>query len=178
MTIDLLAKQGAKKVYTNLAGRTYQDILFKREEMQNQFSPQIEQEHQREVVAKIRDVKYINDAFSINSNITWFTMEQISSRIVWIVENDNVEQNYDGLISTCREKVVALICYGKNIEMLKKTFQGIVPSILPVNNINDAVILASAVAQENDVVLFSPANGSKEDIEKRGLEFRKAVNNL
>ncbi|HBN04455.1 MAG TPA: UDP-N-acetylmuramoyl-L-alanine--D-glutamate ligase, partial [Bacteroidales bacterium] len=63
-------------------------------------------------------------------------------------------------------------------EMLKKTFQGIVPSILPVNNINDAVILASAVAQENDVVLFSPANGSQEDIEKRGLEFRRAVNNL
>lgn len=178
MTIELLAKQGVKKVYTNLAGRTYHDILFKRKELYRQFSPEIEQEHQREVVAKIKDVKYINDAFSINSNITWFTMEQISSRIVWIVENDNAEQNFDGLISTCREKVVALICFGQNIEMLKKTFQGIVPSILTVNNINDAVILASAVAEENDVVVFSPANGNNEDIEKRGIEFRKAVNNL
>ncbi|MDD2529758.1 MAG: hypothetical protein PHN41_00860 [Bacteroidales bacterium] len=178
MTIELLAKQGAKKVYTNLAGRTYQEIMFKHKAMHNQFSPQMEQEHQREVVAKIKDVKYINDAFSINTNITWFTMEQISSRIVWIVEDDNSQQDYNALLSVSREKVVALICYGKNIEKLRMTFQGIIPSILPVNNINDAALLASAVAQENDVVLFSPANGTKEDIEKRGVDFRKAVNNL
>ncbi len=178
MTIELLAKQGAKHIYTNLAGRTYQEILFKRKELHNQFSPQIEQEHQREVVAKIKEVKYINDAFSINTNITWFTMEQISGRIIWIVEDNDSQQSYDALKSTCREKVVALICYGKNIEKLRKTFDGIISSILPVNNIDDAVLLASAVAEETDVVLFSPANGRKEDIEKRGIEFRKAVNNL
>ena len=42
----------------------------------------------------------------------------------------------------------------------------------------DAVLLASAVAQEKDVVLYSPANGMSEDIEKRGLDFCSKVNNL
>jgi len=43
---------------------------------------------------------------------------------------------------------------------------------------NDAVVLASAVAQEKDVVLYSPANGSEEDVQKRGLDFSRLVNDL
>lgn len=179
MTIDSLAKQGASKLYTNLAGRTYDEVLFKRKELYNMmFSTESEEQHKRELVATIKDVNYINDACSINTNITWFTMEQISSRIIWIVEDNYGNIDYSSLMSISREKVGGLIYFGHNTEILKKTFQGIIPMILPVNNINEAVLLAGAMAEEKDVVLFSPANGLKEDIEKRGIEYRNAVNNL
>ena len=178
MTIDSLAKQGATKLYTTLAGRTYDEILFKRKELYNMFATNKEEQNKRELVAKIKDVNYINDACSINSNITWFTIEQISSRIIWIVEDNEGVEDYSNLMSVSREKVGALICFGNNTKKVKNTFQGVVSIILPVNNMKDAVLLAGAMAEEKDVVLYSPANGVKEDIDKRGIEFRKAVNNL
>lgn len=178
MNIDLLAKQGVKKVYTNLAGRTYDEVLFKRKEFYNMFATQREEKNRRELVATIKEVNYINDACSINNNITWFTMEQISNKIIWIADDDSGTRDYSSLMSVCGEKVSALICFGEKIEKLKSTFQGIIPSILPVNNINDAVLLASAMAEEKNIVLYSPANGNEGDIERRGIEFCMAVNNL
>ncbi|MCK9162969.1 MAG: hypothetical protein WCR29_00430 [Bacteroidales bacterium] len=178
MNIDLLAKQGAKKVYTNLAGRTYDEILFKRKDLYNMFATPKDEKNKRELVATIKDVNYINDAFSTNNNITWFTMEQIPSRIIWIANDDLGTKDYTSLMSVCEEKVSVLIMFGKNTENLKSTFKDIIPTILPVNDMKDAVLLASAVAQERDVVLYSPANGANEDIEKRGLEFCSRVNNL
>jgi UDP-N-acetylmuramoylalanine--D-glutamate ligase len=178
MTIELLAKQGAKKIYTNLAGRTYDEIMFRRKDLYYMFATEKEEENKRELVAKIKDVNYINDSCSINPNITWFTMEQIANKIIWIVEDNEGKQDYTSLMNVSREKVGVLICFGENIEAIRQTFQGIIPSILPVNNVNEAVLLAEAVAQEKDIVLFSSANGEPKDIERRGISYRKAVNNL
>ena len=178
MNIDLLAKQGAKKIYTNLAGRTYDEVLFKRKELYNIFASQKDEKNKRELVATIKDISYINDAFSNNNNITWFTMEQISSRIIWIVNDDYGTTDYSSLMSICKEKVSVLIVFGSKAQILKTTFDGIIHSILSVNDMNDAVVLASCVAQEKDIVLYSPANGNEEDIQIRGSEFCRVVNNL
>lgn len=178
MNIDSLAKQGAKKVYTNLAGRTYDEVLFKRKELYDMFATPKEEKNKREFLATIKGVSFINDSFSTNNNITWFTMEQISSSIIWIVSDDTDKEDYTNLLSVCEEKVTVLIVFGKNIERLKTSFRDVIPTILPVNNMNDAVVLASAVAQEKDVVLYSPANGSEEDVQKRGLDFSRLVNDL
>ncbi|MBP6429163.1 MAG: hypothetical protein KA273_02065 [Bacteroidales bacterium] len=178
MNIELLAKQGAKKVYTNLAGRTYDEILFKRKDLYNMFALNKEEKYKSELVATIKGVNYVNDAFSTNNNITWFTMEQIGSKIIWIVSNDLEAKDYASLMSVCEQKVSVLIVFGENTNMLKSTFKDIIPTILPVNDMNDAVLLASAVAEGGDVVLYSPANGEREDIEKRGLGFSSSVNNL
>ena len=178
MNIELLAKQGAKKVYTNLAGRTYDEILFKRKDLYNMFATQKDEKHKRELVAKIKNVNYVNDAFSTNNNITWFTMEQIPSKIIWIANDDLGIKDYSSLMTVCEQKVSVLIMFGQNTAKLKSTFQDIIPTILPVNDMNDAVLLASAVAEGNDVVLYSPANGESGDIERRGLEFSSRVNNL
>ncbi|MDD4684559.1 MAG: hypothetical protein PHD45_04920 [Bacteroidales bacterium] len=178
MNMELLAKQGAKKVYTNLAGRTYDEILFKRKDLYNMFALKKDEKNKMELVATIKDVNYINDAFSTNNNITWFSMEQIPSKIIWIVNDDFGTKDYTSLKSVCEEKVSVLIVFGKNTAKLKSTFQDIIPTILSVNNMNDAVLLAHAVAEEKDVVLYSPANGNTEDIEKRGLDFCSKVNNL
>ena len=178
MNIELLAKQGAKKVYTNLAGRTYDEILFKRKDLYNMFALPKDEKNKSELVATIKGVNYVNDAFSTNNNITWFTMEQIPNKIIWIVNDDFGTKDYTSLMSVCEEKVSVLIVFGENTTKLKSTFQDIIPTILPVNDMNDAVLLASAVAEGNDVVLYSPANGESGDIEKRGLEFSSRVNNL
>ncbi|MDD4001943.1 MAG: hypothetical protein PHU35_04060, partial [Bacteroidales bacterium] len=134
MNIDLLAKQGAKKIYTNLAGRTYDEVLFKRKELYNIFASQKDEKNKRELVATIKEISYINDAFSNNNNITWFTMEQISSRIIWIVNDDYGTTDYSSLMSICKEKVSVLIVFGSKAQILKTTFDGIIHSILSVND--------------------------------------------
>ena len=47
-----------------------------------------------------------------------------------------------------------------------------------MNNIQEAVIFANAIAENDDVVLYSPANGNREDVEIKGNAFRKAVNEI
>lgn len=178
MTLEGLAKQGREKIYTTLAGRNYDDIISKRNGLMKCFSNKEEIEHKREFIAKIKDIAFINDARSVNANSTWFTMENITNRIVWVVDIDTYENNFTLLMPICREKVGGIICFGKNKNSIVKIFEGIVSEIYEVNNIQEAVILSNAIAEIEDVVLYSPANGNKSDIESKGNAFRKAVNEI
>lgn len=178
MTLELLANQGREKVYSSLAGRNYNDILAKRQNLLNCFGNNVEQEHKRELVARIKDVSFVNDARSINPNATWFSMESVTNKIVWIADVDSKDNNFTCLIPIAREKVGAMICFGKERQNLKNTFEGLIHNIFEVNNINEAVMLANAIAESEDVVMYSPANGVEDEIDIKGEGFRHAVNTL
>ncbi len=178
MTLEGLAKQGREKIYSSLAGRNYNEIISKRSSLMLCFSKIEEIEHKREFVAKIKEISFVNDARSINANSTWFTMENITNRIVWILDIDNTEMDFTLLFPICREKVGNIICFGANKEKGVEIFNGLVSGVYEVNNIQEAVIFANAIAENDDVVLYSPANGNREDVEIKGNAFRKAVNEI
>ena len=134
--------------------------------------------HRREHVATIGNVMYYNDSRAESINATWFTMENIVSPVVWIVGGDKLS-NMGELKSAARQHVRAMICLDDENEVLADTFSSAVADIYHATDIEDAVKIASLVAEKNDVVLFSPASSSsKEDFETRGNRYINAVREL
>ena len=133
--------------------------------------------HRQEHVATINDVMYYDDARAESVNATWFTMENIVSPVVWIVGGDG-KDDLSELQSAARQHVRAMICLDDKQEDLNGTFNKAVTDIYHVNNIEEAVNLASLVAEVNDVVLFSPASRASENFEMRGNRFINAVKQL
>ncbi|MDR0970914.1 MAG: hypothetical protein LBM25_00840 [Bacteroidales bacterium] len=176
--MDFLDIKQNKNTGANLASRSYEGIFFKRKEIYELFATDRKIEYKNEIIATINNVKYINDAYSTNTNMTWFSMEQIPSRIVWIISDDNGIENYYDLKMVVQSKVSTIICFGKKLDKLYEAFNNTDQSIFFANNIDEAVVLASCFAKDNDAVLYSPANGIVSDVAERGLKFHNAVNKL
>ena len=72
-----------------------------------------------------------------------------------------------------------MVCIGDNSKKLMDTFHKSVTNIYHADTIEEATQIASILAQENDVVLFSPACPSNEEtFETRGNRFINAVKQL
>jgi UDP-N-acetylmuramoylalanine-D-glutamate ligase len=162
--------------HTSLAARAYQSVLFRRQEIFKMFDTQEGRPFRKELVATIEGVRYINDAFALNPNMTWFTMEEIPSRIVWVAcQNEWQKCDYAALREIVRQKVIAIVAFGSAAQEIKQYFDKEISTLIVANDCAGAVEFAHAIAHKDDVVLFSPANGIKEDIDIRGKEFSANV---
>ncbi|MCZ6901066.1 MAG: hypothetical protein O7F74_12590, partial [Bacteroidetes bacterium] len=64
---------------------------------------------------------------------------------------------------------------------LREAFEGVAKSILEVDNMEEAVIVAHSMAIKGDVVLLSPACASFDlfkNYEDRGDQFKKSIKTL
>ena len=77
--------------------------------------------------------------------------------MIWIAGGDSKYTDFSDLKPMARKNVRTLICIGKDNSNLKKTFQKDIKEIHEVNGLYEAVTMASLLAEENDIVLFSPA---------------------
>ena len=80
----------------------------------------------------------------------------------------------------CRRlKVKTIISIGNEQESIHMTFQSVVREIYDASSIEEAVNMASIIADENDLVLFSPACKDQEmDYAERGDLFITKVKTL
>ena len=134
--------------------------------------------HRQQYVNTIDGVIYYDDARAENVNATWFTFENIVNPVVWIM-GGSCHNNYSELIDTARKKVKTIISISSEHESIEMTFRGVVKEIYHAHSIEEAVSMASILAEENDLVLFSPAckdNGM--DFNERGERFVEEVNKL
>jgi UDP-N-acetylmuramoylalanine--D-glutamate ligase len=79
------------------------------------------------------------------------------------------------------EKVKAIICLGIDNEKIKKAFSNVVDIMIETTSMNEAVKIASKIAEEGEAVLLSPACASFDlftSYEDRGHQFKEAVNNI
>ena len=98
--------------------------------------------------------------------------------MVWIV-GGSCHNNYSELIETAKQRVRAIISLGEEKENIEMTFKGNVGEIYEASSIEEAVNIASIVAQENDIVLFSPAcKDLNKSYSERGEAFEKEVKKL
>ena len=137
--------------------------------------------HRLEHVLKIHDVNYINDSKATNVNATFYALETINKKGIWIVGGIDKGNDYEELIPLVQEKVKAIICLGKNNEKLINVFQSIVNIIVETESINEAVKIAHNIAKRKETVILSPACASFDlfkNYEDRGNQFKKAVRNL
>lgn len=134
--------------------------------------------HRQHYIDTIDGVMYYDDSQAESVNATWFTFENIVNPVVWIV-GGSCHNNYSELIETAKKNVKTIISLGDEKENIEMTFRGVVSEIYEASSIPEAVNMASIVASENDIVLFSPACKDKEmDYLERGQAFVNEVKQL
>ena len=129
----------------------------------------------------IKDVLYINDSKATNVDSAWYALECQTRPVVWIAGGTDKGNDYSTLVPLVKEKVKALICMGTDNGKLHDSFGEIVPEIHDVTSAQDAVNLASRLAEKGDVVLLSPCCASFDlfkNYEDRGRQFKEAVRKL
>lgn len=179
MNIDLLANQGQKELFTNLAERRYASLQnMKNKSLAACFAVENPNRHRMNTVAKVQDIEFIDDAGSQTVNATWYSLESMTGNVIWIALSPEDTADYIELIPMVFSKVRAIVCIGNESNCISKTFAGLVEQIVWANNIEQAVNKAFSLAEPKEKVLYSPSAHSKQSIEENGACFYHAVNDL
>ncbi len=137
--------------------------------------------HRQQYIGTIDGVIYYDDSKAENVNATWFTFENLIRPVIWIAGGDSKHIDFSDLKPMAKKNVKTLICIGKDNTNLKQTIQNNIKEIYEVADLYEAVTMASLLAQENDIVLFSPAcksDNKKETYIERGNLYTENVKRL
>lgn len=136
--------------------------------------------HRQQYIATIDGVMYYDDSRAENVNATWFTFQNIVKPVVWIAGGDDSMADFKDLKKVVKQKVRAMVCVGEGNAKLKKAFHKDITDLFEVESIDEAVNLASLLAQDNDIVLFSPAckSATGETYTERGNQFTETVRRM
>ncbi len=137
--------------------------------------------HRLEPCGELAGVKYINDSKATNVDAVYYALDGVKANIVWIAGGVDKGNEYKQVEILVKNKVKALVCLGADNEKLKHCFSGSLPEIKETRSMVEAVEIATAMANEGDVVLLSPACASFDlfkNYEDRGDQFRHAVQNM
>ncbi len=182
MYLQELALGGKHNIYNSMAAAIAAKAMdIDNEVIRNGLATFQAVEHRLEKVLSIKDVLYINDSKATNVDSAWYALECQTRPVVWIVGGTDKGNDYSSLLPLAQEKVKAIICMGLDNKKLHDSFEAIVPQMHDVTSANDAVQLASKLAEAGDVVLLSPCCASFDlfkNYEDRGRQFKEAVRKL
>ena len=182
MYLKELALGGIHNVYNSMAAAIAGKVMnIDNDDIRRSLASFQAVEHRLEKVMSIRDVLYINDSKATNVDAAWYALECQDRPVVWIVGGTDKGNDYSVLLDLARQKVKAMICMGLDNRKFHESFTGVVPEIHDVTSAEDAVKLASRIAEAGDVVLLSPCCASFDlfrNYEDRGRKFKEAVRNL
>jgi UDP-N-acetylmuramoylalanine--D-glutamate ligase len=132
--------------------------------------------HRLEPVATVREVAWINDSKATNVSAAGVALQAMTGSYVVILGGRHKGEPYAplaSLLSACR----AAVAYGEAADVLAADLSGAV-TLERVEQFDDAVARAAALAQPGDAVLLSPACASFDQFtsfEQRGQRFRELV---
>jgi UDP-N-acetylmuramoylalanine--D-glutamate ligase len=141
--------------------------------------------HRNQLVAEIGGVKYVNDSKATNPHAADSSLRTYDS-VVWIVGGLLKGTSPRELITTHSLKIRAAVLIGSDSSELQRLFSELLPDV-PVRVVTgdsvmeNAVRLASELAQPGDVVLLAPSAASMDqfaDYADRGNQFITAVGGL
>jgi UDP-N-acetylmuramoylalanine--D-glutamate ligase len=177
-----LALEGKHNIKNAMAAATVAHLLkIRKETIRESLECFQGAEHRLEHVLKINKVQYINDSKATNVNATYFALESMSAPTVWIVGGVDKGNDYSALFPFVNEKVNAIICLGKDNEVLFQNFEQMVDIIVETQYMSEAVKIAYNIATAGENVLLSPACASFDlfkNYEDRGHQFKSAVRAL
>lgn len=136
-------------------------------------------DHRMEYFAEHDGVHFINDSKATNVNATFYALDSLKGKVVWIAGGVDKGNDYGLALELAREKVKALVLIGKDRDNLAQAFGEIVPECLNADSLEEAVRMASERAESGETVLLSPACASFdmfEDYIHRGNAYKQAVN--
>lgn len=163
-----------------VAGISSKVLQIRKENIKLSLSDLNMVDHRQEYITTVDGVMYYDDSRAENVNATWFTFQNIIKPVVWIAGGDDSMADFKDLKKVVKQKVRALVCLGDDNAKLKKAFQKDITELFEVESIDEAVSLASLLAQYDDIVLFSPACKSEvgESYAERGNQFTESVRRL
>ncbi|MBQ8959061.1 MAG: hypothetical protein IJ057_11295 [Bacteroidales bacterium] len=168
-----------KQPNTMVAGITSQILQIRKESIKQSLSDINTIGHRQEYIATIDGVMYYDDSRAENVNATWFTFENIVRPVIWIAGGDDLNIDFKELRRITRNKVKALVCIGKAQANMVKSFQKEIDDIFKAESLEKAVMMASLLAKDDDIVLFSPAcKSASANYEERGEQFIETVKKL
>lgn len=182
MSIFQLALSGQHNTLNTMAAGVAARVLDLRKEIMRESLSDFQNiEHRLEFVAKIHGIDFINDSKATNVNSTWYALESINNKIVWIVGGVDKGNDYSMLFDLVKEKVKAIVCMGKDNKKIIEAFGDKVETIVEAKSAEEAVAFGYRFAKKDESVLLSPACASFDlfdDYEDRGNQFKKAVKRL
>ncbi len=182
MTIQELALQGRHNAYNSMAAAIAARVLdIRKEIIRDCLSDFQGVEHRLEFVLKVHGIEFINDSKATNINSTWYALESLTKKAVWIVGGVDKGNDYSVLRDLVRSKVKAIVCLGIDNSKIKSAFADDVPFITEARSMSEAVNKAYHLSSNGDIVLLSPACASFDlfdNYEDRGRQFKAAVRNL
>lgn len=182
MSVRELSLKGKHNTYNSMAAGIAGNVLKIRKEIIRESLMDFQGvEHRLEPVLKVHGIQFINDSKATNVNSTWFALESMHTKVIWIAGGVDKGNDYEVLKDLVRTKVKAMICLGKDNKKLHKAFEGLVEQIYDTTNMADAVKKAYHLGKDGETVLLSPACASFDlfnNYEERGRQFKDAVRDL
>ena len=137
--------------------------------------------HAVELVGCINKVDYLNDSKSTFLDASLRTISTLDKPVVWMIGTQLNLPNQDWFLDIMKKHVKAAVLFGPNGARATDRARNIFRFPYHMEDVRTAVFLAREVAQQGNVVLFSPGCMSKPDYanyEERGAAFKKAVIDL
>lgn len=182
MNINELSLQGKHNAYNAMAAGISARILeIRKESIRESLSDFQNVEHRMEFVAKVRGIDFVNDSKATNVNSAFYALESMKAPLIWIAGGVDKGNDYEELCNVIEGKVKALICLGTDNAKLMAAFTNVVPLIIEVSSMAEAVQAAYRMGEKGDTVLLSPACASFdlfENYEDRGRQFKQWVREL
>jgi len=182
MTIHDLALKGRHNVFNSMAAAIAGKVLTIRKDIIRESLADFQGvEHRLEPVITVCGINFINDSKGTNVNSTWYALECMETDIIWIAGGIDKGNDYTELFSIVKQKVLAIVCLGKDNRKIVEAFKDIVPTIVETSSMEEAVRSAYYLAKKGQTVLLSPACASFDlfsNYEDRGRQFKQAVRNL
>ena len=182
MTIHELALKGRHNTYNSMAAAIAGKVMNIRKEVIRESLADFQGvEHRLEPVITVCGINFINDSKATNVNSTWYALECMENKIVWIVGGVDKGNDYSELYTLVDKKVKAIVCLGKDNKKIIDSFKDKVDTIVETASMEEAVRSSYYLAKKGDTVLLSPACASFDlfkNYEDRGRQFKQAVRNL
>lgn len=138
--------------------------------------------HRCELVAEIEGVAYIDDSKGTNVAASVTALTSIEGSKIVILGGQGKGEDYGPLVESVKENAIAAIVFGAEKQRIIAALQKVgFASIFDVNDMVEAVSLASRLAQPGTSILLSPACTSwdmYESYKKRGEHFQSLVREL
>ena len=182
MTIEDLALQGKHNTYNALAAGLSARLLNVRSEMVRESLANFEGlEHRMENIGTIHGIQFINDSKATNVNSTYYALESLNSKTIWIVGGVDKGNDYSELYGLVEKRVKAIIAIGADVLKIRNAFAHRTNHFAEVQNMEDAVKISYQLASKGDTVILSPCCASFDlfqNYQDRGDQFTQAVRKL
>jgi UDP-N-acetylmuramoylalanine--D-glutamate ligase len=136
--------------------------------------------HRLALVAERDGVSYYDDSKATNVGAVYSALDGMKQPVVLIAGGRDKGGGYEMLLPLVQEKVRAMVLIGEAKEAMAKVFANLTRVVM-AKEMDEAVQMASAMAEKGDAVLLSPACASFDMFKSyshRGEMFSQAVSRL